>query len=1328
MNRAGDNSAPPKTHRCLRQPNSQEETHGGGQKKNRNPPTVQPKDAQRCTKIKTVGTTGTLATPCVSGKDRKAEKGKRLGKSALVATEGQRHQSAQRKLSDASNASEDFSKDSGCMSGKVSCSDSSSEISDCTSEGNKLSTDTHSSDTELSSSDGRALDTSSGDPFTRVPDMRNEGIPSTCTWQENAIYSGGDGYNSSGCCGDSLASLPSLDVSVAGYSDLTGELFGETPEDLVREVDDLRSENEYLKDEMEELHCEMLEMRDMFMEEEVYQLQDLRLQLDQANKMCRILQYRLRKAERRSIRVAQTGQVDGELVRTLEHDMKVAKSVSVRLHNELESVMQKNSQLVWENEGLRERLQDLEVSKQVLQVEMEKARESSLKRRSVRSPTNKTEKKLSPQDDSADLKCQLHFAKEESALMCKKLTKLAFECEKMHEELTRYRSIYGDIGTNQSSEGSSNSPYTREAEVKVHLRLVEEEATLLSRRIVELEVENRGMRAEMSDLRERGGGEEQEEPQEGVRGHLALPAQGSDREKKDHELRREYTRFQDGERKQEKGSVVLECSQVDMECHFSNNNQSQVERMFDQSQITREGPVGGEQDSQENDSDKQGRKAVSCFSGKDLEALLNLRDHACLVCSALQLLTTPVNNGHCSPLLSPYLPRLETDPQSKAQVQGQDSPQQEPLFGALELLQSMLMAFVGRMESLMSSGLEQNELSYQTVDRGWDSNAVTVLSRASALNYKDTKNMLALTEKKETVEDLSIAEVMEKEEEAMQELGPLSHWNHLNTCRDPVVRLTLQILWILHQRCVGKINSLESNEVRGTAMHLLRGVLLELGSELQEENLADRETMGTQSEMTESAVHTILDEGRSLAYERTYPKGKKYRHNFYAFGSNQKNRCYLSLESAQLDRGDQFKTWDHPIMPLSFPDLDVEQMSIERSHTAPERTSLCIYYSPPSARRVQLAQLKKSPITGKNTTTTISPCHKPTSSVSPRCLRLSANLSDDMKEMTASFQAVRQGVRHSSSLERRKGRLCEGWVVDVASASTQTPIKQPQMVSVGLQTDGTHSVGGVRVSPSRVRPSSMVSSKSSSLERMPGRTKPGSISPKFYCRHSGSSPSSPSFFSSTSSASHSSSSISTPSKEQGPLSPSQRGSVRSTWGRPTNTRSGQGLNSTTLISDASNAGNHCKPPSKPVGANRYGLVTEFLRRVSGRADKPASGMGQKAKSLKNLERLPSTRPPAGPLHRNDSITRIVNQRFMKQREEAGRIQKEEKGQNTNQAVKGLIHRDQNTITQEDGNYECNSTFCFARPPRTTQRTSHQVKLPHHGYSAAVTGSGDPICE
>lgn len=49
------------------------------------------------------------------------------------------------------------------------------------------------------------------------------------------------------------------------------------------------------------------------------------------------------------------------------------------------------------------------------------------------------------QEDSSDLKCQLHFAKEESALMCKKLTKLVKDSEAMKEELAKYRSLYGDV-------------------------------------------------------------------------------------------------------------------------------------------------------------------------------------------------------------------------------------------------------------------------------------------------------------------------------------------------------------------------------------------------------------------------------------------------------------------------------------------------------------------------------------------------------------------------------------------------------------------------------------------------------------------------------------------------------------------------------------------------------------------------------------------------------------------------------------------------------------------------------------------------------------------
>ncbi|XP_008849388.1 protein SOGA1 isoform X2 [Nannospalax galili] len=279
------------------------------------------------------------------------------------------------------------------------------------------------------------------------------------------------------------------------------------PGGLVRELEELRSENDYLKDEIEELRAEMLEMRDVYMEEDVYQLQELRQQLDQASKTCRILQYRLRKAERRSLRAAQTGQVDGELIRGLEQDVKVSKDISMRLHKELEVVEKKRMRLEEENEELRQRLIETELAKQVLQTELERPREHSLKKRGTRS-LGKTEKKPSAQEDSADLKCQLHFAKEESALMCKKLTKLAKENDSMKEELLKYRSLYGDLDAALSAEELADAPHSRETELKVHLKLVEEEANLLSRRIVELEVENRGLRAEMDDMKDHGGGPE----------------------------------------------------------------------------------------------------------------------------------------------------------------------------------------------------------------------------------------------------------------------------------------------------------------------------------------------------------------------------------------------------------------------------------------------------------------------------------------------------------------------------------------------------------------------------------------------------------------------------------------------------------------------------------------------------------------------------------------------------------------------------------------------------------------------------------------------------
>ncbi|MBN3277640.1 SOGA3 protein, partial [Polyodon spathula] len=105
-------------------------------------------------------------------------------------------------------------------------------------------------------------------------------------------------------------------------------------------------------------------------------------------------------------------------------------------------------------------------------------------------------------DDSEDLKCQLQFIKEEAILMRKKMAKIDKEKDRLEQELQKYRSFYGDLDSPLPKGEAGGPPTTREAELKLRLRLVEEEANILGRKIVELEVENRGLKAELDDLRE----------------------------------------------------------------------------------------------------------------------------------------------------------------------------------------------------------------------------------------------------------------------------------------------------------------------------------------------------------------------------------------------------------------------------------------------------------------------------------------------------------------------------------------------------------------------------------------------------------------------------------------------------------------------------------------------------------------------------------------------------------------------------------------------------------------------------------------------------------
>lgn len=212
MNKDGDKSAKTAP-RSQKQPRAQQQVSAQKKKKDQSN-----KDAQ----------SGSFSKDSQSGQchsEREVKSGKRAGKVSSGGTvEGRRSPGVQRKLSDASNTSEDLSKDSGCLSGKLSSSDSSSEISDCPSEGNKR--DSPSCDNDLSWIDGGAYER---------PDSGGKGDGSPCVKEAR---------ESCALQPDAAGGAPGLFNSSGSFMDL---MMGETTEDLAREVDDLRSENEYLK-------------------------------------------------------------------------------------------------------------------------------------------------------------------------------------------------------------------------------------------------------------------------------------------------------------------------------------------------------------------------------------------------------------------------------------------------------------------------------------------------------------------------------------------------------------------------------------------------------------------------------------------------------------------------------------------------------------------------------------------------------------------------------------------------------------------------------------------------------------------------------------------------------------------------------------------------------------------------------------------------------------------------------------------------------------------------------------------------------------------------
>jgi hypothetical protein len=131
----------------------------------------------------------------------------------------------------------------------------------------------------------------------------------------------------------------------------------------------LKLENDTLHDELQNIRHEMEELQDQFRLDDADEFRQLQAELEIAAKNCRILQFKLRKLEKRNEQLEteklliqdKMDEYSREAVKMIdmEEELLIAKEVSIRLHGELEQAQEWRSTAEKLNKELKKQLDDL---------------------------------------------------------------------------------------------------------------------------------------------------------------------------------------------------------------------------------------------------------------------------------------------------------------------------------------------------------------------------------------------------------------------------------------------------------------------------------------------------------------------------------------------------------------------------------------------------------------------------------------------------------------------------------------------------------------------------------------------------------------------------------------------------------------------------------------------------------------------------------------------------------------------------------------------------------------------------------------------------------
>ncbi|KAJ9593386.1 hypothetical protein L9F63_015090, partial [Diploptera punctata] len=295
--------------------------------------------------------------------------------------------------------------------------------------------------------------------------------------------------------------------------------------------EELMDENEDMKKELRDLEEEIEEMQDNFREEQADEYTSLKKELEQTNKNCRILSFKLRKAERKAdhqleeqkaemekkfkdVAGGPTGLEKVEKVKKLEQELAVANEMTFRLQKELDET---NAKL-----KAKEEASSKEVAKKKAPMlgaigkvgSGEKVSRESLTRGGSQEDPQQLLRDLQDSlEREADLREQLRFAEEEAQTLRKKASRVEDDNESLVLQLKKMASKARSRRHSPSPARLTPEPSVEKdegisdeddpAELRILLELNEQEAAVLRRKVEELEGDGENLKKKVKDLQEK---------------------------------------------------------------------------------------------------------------------------------------------------------------------------------------------------------------------------------------------------------------------------------------------------------------------------------------------------------------------------------------------------------------------------------------------------------------------------------------------------------------------------------------------------------------------------------------------------------------------------------------------------------------------------------------------------------------------------------------------------------------------------------------------------------------------------------------------------------